>query len=195
MKRPEPWLKMNGALETRKEDSARASLLIGDSMQRTRSSQLPRLRAHGLVVHDLPDEVLVYDKQSDQAHCLNHTAGLVWRACDGTRTPAEIARRLTATLDQPVSEDLVLLALDQLHKFQLLEASGLTPAHFSALTRRQMVRTLGIAAAVAVPVVTSIIAPTPAQAATCIVAGQPCSPTIFCCSPLGCNPSGSKCRP
>lgn len=166
-------------------------------MQRTRSSQLPRLRASDLVVHDLPDEVLVYDKQSDQAHCLNHTAGLVWRACDGTRTPAEIARRLTATLDQPFSEDLVLLALDELHKFQLLEASsstGPTLPHFSGLTRRQMVRTLGIAAAVAVPVVTSIIAPTPAQAATCIATGQPCSPTILCCSPLGCNPSNSKCR-
>ncbi len=163
-------------------------------MKRTRPSQLPRLRAHDLVVHDLPDEVLVYDRRTDQAHCLNHTAALVWRACDGTRTPAEIARRLTTTLDTRVSEDLVLLALDQLDAFQLLEASGPTP-HFSALTRRQMVRTLGIAAAVAVPVVTSIVAPTPAQAATCIPANQPCSPTVFCCSPLGCNNSSGKCRP
>jgi hypothetical protein len=164
-------------------------------MKRTRSSQLPRLRAHGLVVHDLPDEVLVYDKQSDKAHCLNHTAVLVWRACDGTRTPADIARRLTAILDKPVSEDLVLLALDQLDKFELLEPGGPTLVHFSGLTRRQMVRTLGIAAVVAVPVVTSILAPTPAQAATCIAAGQPCSPTILCCSPLGCNPPSGKCRP
>ena len=164
-------------------------------MKRTRTSQLPRLRAEDLVVHDLPDEVLVYDQRNDQAHCLNQTAALVWRACDGTRTPAEIARRLTATLDQVVSEDLVLLALDQLDKFELLEASGPALGHFSALTRRQMVRTLGIAAAVAVPVVTSIVAPTPAQAATCIPAGQPCSPTVFCCSPLGCNNSSGKCRP
>ena len=164
-------------------------------MKRTRSSQLPRRRADGLVIHDLPDEVLVYDRERDQAHCLNQTAALVWRACDGTRTPAEIARRLTATLDQSVSEDLVLLALDQLDKFELLEASGPAFGHFSALTRRQMVRTLGIAAAVAVPVVTSIVAPTPAQAATCIAPGQPCSQSIFCCSPLGCNPSSGKCRP
>jgi Coenzyme PQQ synthesis protein D (PqqD) len=164
-------------------------------MKRIRPSQLPSQRTHDLVVHDLPDEVLVYDRRTDQAHCLNHTAALVWRACDGASTTNEIARKLTAKLDRPISEDLVLLALDQLDKFQLLETSTFSGVRLAALTRRQMVRTLGIAAAVAVPLVTSIIAPTPAQAATCIAAGQPCSPTIFCCSPLGCNPPSGKCRP
>jgi len=164
-------------------------------MKRTRSPQLPRQRLHDLVVHDLPDEVLVYDRRNDQAHCLNQTAVLVWRACDGASTTADIARKLSAERDNVFSEDLVLFALDQLDKFELLEASVLARMPLSALTRRQMVRTLGIAAAVAVPVVTSIVAPTPAQAATCIAAGQPCSPTILCCSPLGCNNGSGKCRP
>jgi hypothetical protein len=162
-------------------------------MKRTRSSQLPRRRADGLVIHDLPDEVLVYDRERDQAHCLNQTAALVWRACDGSLPPARIAQQLTAQLDQAISEDVVLLALAQLDQFHLLEPAPGYQATLSALSRRQMVRTLGVAAAVALPVITSIIAPTPAQAATCIAAGQPCSPTILCCSPLGCNPS-NKCR-
>ncbi|HEY6230134.1 MAG TPA: PqqD family protein [Pyrinomonadaceae bacterium] len=163
-------------------------------MKRTRSSQLPRRRADGLVIHDLPDEVLVYDRERDQAHCLNQTAALVWRACDGRLLPGEIAQNLTAKLDTPVSEAVVLLALAQLDQFHLLEPSSSYQATVPGLSRRQLVRTLGVAAAVGLPVITSIVAPTPAQAATCIAAGQPCSPTILCCSPLGCNPSG-KCRP
>jgi hypothetical protein len=150
-----------------------------------------------LVIHDLPDEVLVYDRERAVAHCLNQTAALVWRACDGTRTPQEIARKLTADLDAPLSEDLVLLALTQLDKFHLLEPSAVRAQPYPAMSRRQMVRTLGVAAAVALPVITSIVAPTPAQAATCTPTNAPCNPSILCCSPLGCNPSapgGPKCR-
>ena len=164
-------------------------------MKRTRPSQLPRLRAHALVVHDLPDEVLVYDRERDQAHCLNQTAALVWRACDGKLTPLEIARKLTAELDTPISEEVVLLALAQLEKFRLLERSKFHSSKYPAISRRQMVRTLGVA--ITLPVITSIVAPTPAQAATCIPSNAPCSPSVLCCSPLGCNPGapgGPKCR-
>jgi len=162
-------------------------------MKRTSLPSLARQRLHDLIVHDLPDEVLVYDRRNDRAHYLNQTAALVWRACDGASTTADIARKLAAEHDDAFSEELVLFALDQLYKFELLETSLLGRVPLSALTRRQMVRTLGIAAAV--PVVTSIVAPTAAQAATCIAAGQPCSPTILRCSPLGCNPPSGKCRP
>ena len=164
-------------------------------MKRTRPSQLPRLRAHALVIHDLPDEVLVYDQERDQAHCLNHTAALVWRACDGKLSPQEIAGKLTAELGAPVSQDVVLLALAQLEKFRLLEPSKISSSPYAAISRRQMVRTLGVAAAVALPLITSIVVPIPAQAATCIAPGQNCSPTILCCSPLGCNPGTGRCRP
>lgn len=159
-------------------------------MKRTPSAHLPRMREHGLVIDDLPDEVLIYDLERHEAHCLNRSAALVWRACDGKRAPAEIARRLTAELDAPFSEELVLLALQQLEKFHLFEQSATAPAQFPLLSRRQMVRRLGLATAVAVPLITSIVAPTAVQAATCTPTGSPCSVTILCCSPLGCNPSG-----
>ena len=82
-----------------------------------------RLRADGLVIHELADEILVYDKVRDQAHCLNQTAALVWRACDGRRAPEEIARKLTKQLAVAVPEDVVLLALVQLEEIHLLEQS------------------------------------------------------------------------
>ncbi|MGH9874075.1 MAG: PqqD family protein [Pyrinomonadaceae bacterium] len=163
-------------------------------MKRAPHSQLPRLRAAGLVIHELPDEVLVYDKTTDQAHCLNHTAALVWRACDGKLTPAEIARKLTTQLGADVPEAVVLFALTKLEKLHLLEPRESTPASYAGISRRQMARTLGLAAAVALPVVTSIVAPTPAQAATCTAPGQPCSPVKLCCT--SCNPAapgGPKC--
>jgi hypothetical protein len=154
------------------------------------------MRKQGLVVDDLPDEVLVYDLERDQAHCLNRTAALVWRCCDGETGASEIARRLNAELDAPFNEELVWLALEQLEKQHLLDHSFSMPAQFTRLSRRQMIRNLGLAAAVAVPVVTSIVAPTAVQAATCQQSGNPCVPGKLCCSPLGCNPGapgGPKC--
>lgn len=162
-------------------------------MKRISPAHLPRMREHGLVIDDLPNEVLVYDLDRHQAHCLNRSAALVWRCCDGRSSSAEIAHRLTAELDAPFAEDLVLIALNQLEKLQLLEQPAAMPARFAVLSRRQMVRRLGLAAAVAVPLVTSIVAPTAVQAATCTPSTQPCNPNIACCSNLGCNPIGSVC--
>ena len=156
-------------------------------MSITAPAHLPTMREQGLVIDDLPDEVLVYDLENHKAHCLNRSAALVWRACDGKSSSAAIARRLTAELDSPFSEDLVVLALNQLEKLDLLQHEAAMPAQFAVLSRRRMIRNLGLAAAVAVPVVTSIVAPTAVQAATCVPTGQPCHPTRLCCSPLGCN--------
>ena len=159
-------------------------------MKRIPAEHFPRMRKQGLVVDDLPDEVLVYDLERDQAHCLNRTAALVWRCCDGNTAAPEIARRLKVELDAPFNEELVWVALEQLEKQNLLDHSISIPSQFTRLSRRQMIRNLGLAAAIAVPVVTSIVAPTAVQAATCNPSGAVCSPTKLCCSPLGCNPSG-----
>ena len=163
-------------------------------MKRTPHSQLPRLRADGLVIHELADEILVYDKVRDRAHCLNQTAALVWRAYDGQLTIEEIARKLTKQLGVAVPKDVVLLALSQLEEIHLLEQRETVPTSFAGISRRQMARSLALTATVALPVITSILVPRPAQAATCIAPGQPCSPVQLCCT--SCNPAapgGPKC--
>jgi hypothetical protein len=156
-------------------------------MERIAAAPLPRKREHQLVIDELPDEVLVYDLDRHKAHCLNQTAALVWQHCDGKSGASQIARRLTKQLRAPFNEDLVWLALRQLEKLHLLEQSISLPPEFLGMSRRQMIRNLGLAAAVAVPVVTSIVAPTAAEASTCVSSGQPCSSSITCCSVLGCN--------
>jgi coenzyme PQQ synthesis protein D (PqqD) len=163
-------------------------------MKITALAHLPTMREQGLVIDDLPDEVLVYDLENHKAHCLNRSAALVWRACDGKSSSAAIARRLTSELDSPFSEDLVLIALNQLETLQLLQHEATMPAQFAALSRRRMIHNLGRAAAVAVPLVTSIVAPIAVQAASCTPSGNPCNPSKLCCSPLGCDTSTNTCN-
>jgi hypothetical protein len=151
-------------------------------MKRITDSHRPRKRHDRLIVDDLSPEVLVYDLDRHKAHCLNETAALVWRACDGRATPAGIAARLTRQLKTPVKEELVWMALRQLDHLNLLEDKLSLPPAPARISRRAIVRNLTIAAAVTVPVVTSIISPTAVQASTCTASGQPCSTSAQCCS-------------
>ena len=148
----------------------------------------PEVRQSGLIVREMDNEILIYDTGNDKAHCLNETAALVWKECDGTKSVAEITRRLSRQLDTKVDERVVWFALKQFDRDHLLEQQLVMPAALmnGGLNRREMVRALGLAAAVAVPVVTSILAPTAVQAATCLASGQPCTTSAQCCSGL-CN--------
>lgn len=128
---------------------------------------LPLARKEGLVVKELDDEVLVYDLDTDKAHCLNQTAARVWKSCDGKRTVNQLRRLMEKEAGSSVPEEMVWLALDQLEKFKLLDSHLSRPTHLAATSRRQLMRKLGIAAAVSIPVITSIIVPTAAQAASC----------------------------
>ncbi len=58
---------------------------IGHDMKREIGKKLPRARKEGLLIQELPEEVLVFDLSTAKAHCLNHTAALVWRRCDGKK--------------------------------------------------------------------------------------------------------------
>ena len=88
----------------------------------------PRARKDHLVVKEMPDEVLIYDLQNDKAHCLNHTAALVWNYCDGRTSVATMTGRLKRELDIPVDERVVWLALDQLSRNNLLEEKAVLPS-------------------------------------------------------------------
>jgi len=147
----------------------------------------PRARKDDLVVKEMPDEVLVYDLTRDKAHCLNRTAALVWSYCDGRTSVAKIAGRLGKELNSNVDERVVWLALNQLSKNHLLEESIVPPALMAGINRRELIRALGVAAVVAVPVVTSIVAPTPAQAQSCLPDGSACPDALPCCPGTTCT--------
>ena len=143
---------------------------------------VPKMRKNGLVVQALGDEVLVYDWDRHRAHCLSRTAAAVWEHCDGKRTLEEIAELMALEFETPVAQDVVRLGLHQLRKARLLEEPFTLSSPLAAMSRREAIRRVGLAAAVALPVVTSIIAPKAAQAANCRPLGDACNGNGNCCS-------------
>jgi coenzyme PQQ synthesis protein D (PqqD) len=136
-------------------------------MRQANEKIMPRARKAGLVVKGLDDEVLVYDLERDKAHSLNSSAAFIWKKCNGRRTVGEVAEALSREFKVPADHQTVWLALDQLSKFNLLEAKVARPDGVPHLSRRQMMR-IGAAAAFALPVIVSIVAPTAANAQTSI---------------------------
>lgn len=147
-------------------------------------TQFPKARKDQLIVKEVDSEVLVYDLRCDKAHCLNSTAGLVWKYCDGNSSVAEIAKSLGDETHTVVDEQIVLLALDQFEKFRLLEDVPIKPAYLAGMKRRELVRRIGIGA-LALPLVISITAPT--------ALAQASGTNICCVNPSDCNP-GLTCR-
>jgi hypothetical protein len=123
-------------------------------------------RRDRLLIQEVGDELVVYDEQRHQAHSLNRTAALVWRHCDGHSSITELAALLESELGIQADEGLVWLALNRLEKAHLLREPLTRPRIGAGISRRQVVRKLGLVGTLTflVPVVTTLIAPTPAMA-------------------------------
>ena len=155
-----------------------------------RSSQSPLARKDELVVQEMPEEVLVYDLKTNKAHCLNETAAFVWKSCDGRKTVREITHAFEGQTGEAVGEDLVWLALDQLGEKELL--AGEVEVRYKGENRREVIKKIGLAAVVAMPLVASLTAPTSAMAAASCACTAPanCPAQTTCPSTVNCNPTG-----
>jgi hypothetical protein len=152
----------------------------------------PTARRDRLIVRELENETLVYDEGRDEAHCLNQTAALVWKHCDGRTTADEIAIRIGVELQETVDPKVVWLALAQLRRKRLLErvprvetrSIRLVNVGRPRISRRELALRLGQAMVVALPLITTIGAPRPASAASCSPSCD--DPLGTECCPLGC---------
>ena len=165
---------------------------------------MPRARQDELVVEELQDETLVYDLKRHKARCLNRTAALVWRCCDGQTSVAEVAALLEEQLAIPTDEAVVWMALDRLSRADLLSEPVTLPADRAQYSRRQMLRTLRRAAGISLllPVIESIVSPLAAaqgscvSVAACIAASPPCFGGAPICGAPGdcCKVAGPNCQ-
>lgn len=160
----------------------------------------PVAKTSEILVQELENELLIYNLKTNQAFCLNETSAIIYQLCDGTKTVAEISRTLNKNLKQSISEDLIWLTLDSFKKDNLLEESDEFKINFNGLTRRQVIKKIGFATMIALPIVSSVVAPSAAMAqsggtaalfAACTTnpdcasgACQPCGG--FCSSPKWC---------
>ena len=155
-----------------------------------KSSQVPVARKEGLVVQETTEEVLVYDLTSNKAHCLNQTAAFVWKSCNGNNSILEITKLFEKEIGSAVQEDLIWLAIDQLNEKNLLEAELKT--NFAGRSRREVIKKIGLATVVALPIVASLTAPTSALASTSCACVNPgaCLTQTTCPNTTNCNGSG-----
>ena len=127
-----------------------------------------RLQSDSLILEQLPNELMIYDREQNKAFCLNQTAAFVWNHADGKTNVVEMAKRLGEQLDKPVkeNEEVVWFAMEMLAKDGLLDSSTVLPLPIQELTRRKMLQRLGVGA-VALPVVTALfVSPAKAHASS-----------------------------
>lgn len=156
------------------------------------SDVFAKRREDEVVVQEIDGEVLVYDLRTDKAYCLNQTSSIVWNACDGKRTREEIRSFVSDQLSSDVGRDVVWLALQQLSKSGLIDGGVEAPVEFAGMSRRQLMKKIGLATAVALPVVASLVAPTAAHAASLCMTGASCTCPGF--TPMGTSCPSTTCR-
>jgi hypothetical protein len=169
----------------------------------------PRRRTDGLVVEDVGDETLVFDRDRDVAHCLGPEVAALWRACDGRHDLGGLAGVTRA------DQEAVAAALDELGEKGLLAGPARSGA--SAYSRRFALKRIGAAgiAASTIPLIVSATIGVPLAHASggmdslcsvCTImmdgsdscaAGYLCDPTGLVCLQQGCEyqmcDAGSTC--
>jgi hypothetical protein len=136
-------------------------------------AQKPLQRTSDIVVQNYNNEILIYDLRQNKAHCLNDAAAAIWKACDGTKS--------TETLGQLFGGDeTVWLALSELKNRDLIENADIEE-RLSGMSRREVIKKVGIGAMIALPIVTSLVAPQAAHAAS--NCGAPCTQNNDCNNP------------
>jgi hypothetical protein len=119
---------------------------------------LPIARHQNVVVQELGKQILIYDLNTHKAFNLNETSSIVYQSCDGKTTLEELKLRTKFT------EEIIFLALDELKKENLIEENQPYNSPFSGMSRREAIRKVGLASMIALPVISSLVAPTSAMA-------------------------------
>ena len=142
----------------------------------------PLAKKENVVIQEAQGEVLVYDLNTNQAHCLNSTAAFVWLACDGSNSVGAISSALAEKSGKQVPQEVVLMAIEQLRDKDLVVSAPLAP---HGTSRREVLKRAGLAAMIALPIVASLAAPTSVMASTSCT----CTSNADCLAQIGCQPT------
>lgn len=75
------------------------------AQERLDPSHTPRTR-RDLVLQEVGEEGLVYDREGALVHILNLTALFAWKLCDGTRSTVEISDAVRAAFRGTAAQDV-----------------------------------------------------------------------------------------
>ncbi len=148
-----------------------------------------KARKEEILVGALAEETVLYDLTSHEVHCLNRTLAAVWKHCDGRNAIEELVSLVQEELGQKVNGDLIWLSLEQLEQAGLLAEPLPRPNVRESLSRREVAASLGFVGMLGalMPALTSLVAPTVAEAASGEPDGTICGTTAshsghFCIS-------------
>jgi hypothetical protein len=138
------------------------------------------------VVQNLNGETLVYELHRQKAYCLNETSAFIWNNLDGKQSVSQIAEALAKKTKQPVNEEIVWLAINELKKEELMEEFEAPNSPLKNMSRREAIKRVGLATMIALPIVSSLTAPQATHAASNSLGGcgSPCDAN---CRTGGCN--------
>lgn len=147
-------------------------------------NKLPAARTTDIVVQDLGKEILIYDLKTHKAYSLNETSSIVYQAYDGKTTFEQLRTRHRFT------NEIIFLAINELKKENLIDTAEEYGFALTEMSRREAIRKVALASAIALPLISSLTVPTAAMAAsTCREEGQSCTgsdrdsnccPSIIC---------------
>ena len=129
----------------------------------------PKIRVRDIVVQKSGRETLIYDMLRNKAFCLNEISSLVYELCDGSRTSRQISGELGAHLKTPIGEEFVGLALSQMAEHGLIKGETFEDA--SVVSRRKVIKKLGVTSLIVLPSISLIIAPKAIAAQSCLADG------------------------
>ena len=119
---------------------------------------LPKARTSEIVEQELGKELLIYDLTTDKAYCLNETSAKIFNACDGKTMFDDLKRRYNFT------DDLIHLALAELERNNLLK--DYKSDYFAGLSRREIIKRVGLASLIVLPLIIGSAAPLAVHAAS-----------------------------
>lgn len=120
--------------------------------------ELPKARTINIIEQEADAELLIYDMRINKAYHLNETSKIIYNACAEQMTFDELKRR------HRFPDDVIHFALDEMRAIGLIE--GEISDHFSGLSRRDVIKRIGISTLAALPVIAALTAPTAANAAS-----------------------------
>jgi hypothetical protein len=135
----------------------------GGSMSPQLQQHRPLVRTNQLVCEDVSEECVIYDAREKRAHHLNSTSTWIWRRCDGNTTIEALADSLAQEFNVTDGLPVLVTGLEQLETRELLD----NPVDFNLLAVEQAAisrRAVVAGGSVLMPLVVSILAPTPAAA-------------------------------
>lgn len=164
----------------------------------------PISKTKNMVVQEFEKEILLYDLISNKAFCLNETSAMIWQLCDGNKSISEISRQLSKHFKADLDEGVVWLAIEQFKRDELLDKTVPIEIDFGGLSRRQVIKKVGLASLIALPLISSVVAPNAVMAKSVGIAlldacptGSGCESGLFCrnCNNGSCDGSLTCCHP